>query len=237
MTPNEYESHFALWALMKAPLLIGCDLTPEGVTNTSGWNIHTQFVLLNKELIAINQDPLGVAGDLIWKEGPNEIWAGPLDDGSRVVVLFNRHVISSQYPLQNITVNFTQLGYPEGVEVMVRDLYLHQDMGNFTHSFTGIADIHGCVAIKVTPVTMKTSYRDWRPWDVAFCNTEESSSSTKYSPWYYVGFVLAVLLLSCFVFIATRTYYKNKLRHYEEHAPLMGAHERQETATAPRGDV
>jgi len=52
MTNTEYISHFSLWAISKSPLLIGCD-----VTNLSN---DTLTILTNSEVIAINQDPLGV---------------------------------------------------------------------------------------------------------------------------------------------------------------------------------
>ena len=54
MTTDEYRTHFSLWAISKAPLLIGCDVTKKDPT--------TFEILLNKEVIAVNQDPLGVQG-------------------------------------------------------------------------------------------------------------------------------------------------------------------------------
>lgn len=55
---------------MKAPLLIGCD-----VTNMTS---ATFEILTNKEVIAVNQDPLGVQGHKVAKNGDLEVWAGPL---------------------------------------------------------------------------------------------------------------------------------------------------------------
>jgi hypothetical protein len=54
MTDAEYVSHFSLWAISKAPLLIGCDVTKMSAATLS--------TLSNPEVIAINQDPLGVQG-------------------------------------------------------------------------------------------------------------------------------------------------------------------------------
>jgi Alpha galactosidase A len=54
MTDTEYRTHFSLWAISKAPLIIGCD-----VTNMSPATLST---LTNAEVIAVNQDPLGVQG-------------------------------------------------------------------------------------------------------------------------------------------------------------------------------
>jgi hypothetical protein len=57
MTDTEYATHFSLWSISKAPLIIGCD-----VTNMSAANIAT---LTNPEVIAVNQDPLGAQGKKI----------------------------------------------------------------------------------------------------------------------------------------------------------------------------
>ncbi len=62
---NEQRSHFALWCLLKSPLFIGADLRK---LSKSAFKILTA-----SEVIAVNQDPLGAAGDLIWKEGPIEV--------------------------------------------------------------------------------------------------------------------------------------------------------------------
>ena len=54
MTDAEYVAHFSLWSISKAPLLIGCDV--------SKMSAATLATLTNPEVIAINQDPLGVQG-------------------------------------------------------------------------------------------------------------------------------------------------------------------------------
>ncbi|KAH9306868.1 hypothetical protein KI387_011272, partial [Taxus chinensis] len=68
VTREEYRSHFSLWALMKAPLLIGCDVR----SMTPG----TLAILGNAEVIAVNQDPLGVQGKKVSKFDSLEVWAG-----------------------------------------------------------------------------------------------------------------------------------------------------------------
>ena len=65
LTLNEQRAHFALWALLKSPLIASADLrhiSKEALT-----------ILLADEVIAVNQDDLGIAGDLIWKQGPLEV--------------------------------------------------------------------------------------------------------------------------------------------------------------------
>lgn len=67
LTVNEQRSHFALWSLLKSPLFIGADLR--------SLSREAKEILTAAEVIAVNQDPLGVAGDLVWKQGPLEVSA------------------------------------------------------------------------------------------------------------------------------------------------------------------
>ena len=69
LTLNEQRSHFALWALLKAPLIVSADLRRLPPASLA--------ILTAVEVIAVNQDPLGVAGDLIWKQGPYEVCNTP----------------------------------------------------------------------------------------------------------------------------------------------------------------
>mmetsp|Transcript_44595 Transcript_44595/g.115949 ORF Transcript_44595/g.115949 Transcript_44595/m.115949 type:complete len:561 (-) Transcript_44595:442-2124(-) len=62
MSTDEYRTHFGLWAIMKAPLLIGCDVTK--------MTADTKAILLNKEVIALNQDGLGVQGKRVVSTQP-----------------------------------------------------------------------------------------------------------------------------------------------------------------------
>ena len=109
MTTTEYETHFTLWSLMKAPLLIGCDLTK--IDNKS------LRILTNPEVIAVNQDKMGVQGTRKKTDGTNEVWAGPLEGGAYAVVLLNRGTAAA-----NITASWSDFGVDPSKEADVRDL-------------------------------------------------------------------------------------------------------------------
>src|SRR2546421_8951027 len=82
MTTDEYRTHMALWSILAAPLLAGNDIrnmTPE-----------TKSILLNREVIAIDQDKAGVQGSRVWKSGDQEIWARPLSNGATALAILNR---------------------------------------------------------------------------------------------------------------------------------------------------
>ena len=60
MTPTEYRAHFSLWAMMASPLMAGNDVAHMDET--------TRSILSNREVIAVDQDPLGVQGHRAWKQ-------------------------------------------------------------------------------------------------------------------------------------------------------------------------
>jgi alpha-galactosidase len=83
---TEYQSHFSLWAIMAAPLIMGND--PTSLTK----NPAIQAILTNKEVIALDQDALGLQGTQVWESGDGNlsVWAKPLNaEGTRGVVLLN----------------------------------------------------------------------------------------------------------------------------------------------------
>ncbi len=138
MTTDEYRAHFSLWALLAAPLLAGNDLRdmkPE---------IHD--ILTNKEVIAVNQDPLGSEGRRVRKDGGLEVWAKQMQDGSRSVVLLNRDTSEKE-----ITVSWEDIGYPGHLSASVRDLWRAKDLGQYKEKFSARVAPHSVVMVKVAP--------------------------------------------------------------------------------------
>jgi len=135
MKPDEYRVHMALWALLAAPLLSGNDL--RNMTS------ETKKMLTNSEVIAVDQDAKGVQGHRVWDEGPLEIWAKSLADGSSAVGLFNR----GESELK-ITLDFKTLGI--NGRAKLRDLWQHKDVGVADDSYTAAVPKHGVVLLKVS---------------------------------------------------------------------------------------
>ncbi|KAL6980824.1 Alpha-galactosidase 3 [Sarracenia purpurea var. burkii] len=133
MTYQEYQSHFSIWALMKAPLLVGCD-----VRNMTA---ETFEILSNKEVIAVNQDPLGIQGRKVHVAGIDDclqVWAGPLTGHRLAVVLWNRCSKAA-----TITAQWGALGLESSTSVSVRDLWKHQDIvGDAVSSFSARVVAH-----------------------------------------------------------------------------------------------
>ena len=138
MTPVEYRTHFSMWAMMAAPLIAGNDL--------STMSDDTKAILMNKEVIAVDQDPLGEAGRRVWREGNLEVWSRTLTGGYRAVVLLNRGQTA-----ENITVHWSAIGYPNSLNAEIRDLWRAKDLGLAKGSYTAEVASHGVVMLTVKP--------------------------------------------------------------------------------------
>lgn len=134
MNSDENLTHMSLWCLLAAPLIAGNDL--------SKMNPYTLAMLTNKEVIAVDQDAKGIQGRRVAQEGPLEVWAKPLADGSAAVGLFNRG--ESQNP---VTVIFSDVGV-EG-SARVRDLWNHNDLGTLEGHYTAEVPRHGVVLVRI----------------------------------------------------------------------------------------
>ncbi|ERN05380.1 alpha-galactosidase 3 [Amborella trichopoda] len=147
MTFEEYRAHFSIWSLMKAPLLIGCD-----VRNMTA---ETLEILSNKEVIAVNQDPLGIQGRKVSAEGSDycsQVWAGPLSGNRMVVALWNR----CSEPV-TIKAKWETIGLHSSASVLMRDLWKHEDLGNIDGFFEAIIASHDCGMYILTPLALSNA--------------------------------------------------------------------------------
>ncbi|KAH7018501.1 glycoside hydrolase superfamily [Microdochium trichocladiopsis] len=86
LNPDEERLHFGMWAALKSPLIIG------GIMDKDDIPADSLAIMSDKQAIAINQDPLGVAADLVIRHASPlswDIWAGPLSGGQKVVAVPN----------------------------------------------------------------------------------------------------------------------------------------------------
>src|SRR6266568_1345722 len=137
LTPNEQLTHISLWALQAAPMLIGADMS-----QIDGWTID---LLGNREVLAINQDPLGKAAGRVWADNWTQVWARSLSDGTMAVGLFNR----APEPMP-VTVKFADIGV--GDLPPIRFPWTHNDMAARAGSgkeYTATVPRHGVVLMKI----------------------------------------------------------------------------------------
>jgi len=138
MSNVDYRSHFSLWAIMASPLIAGNDI--------AHMTAATRDILTNREVIAVDQDRLGVQGRRVWQDGEREVWVKPLASGGRAVVLFNRGDQAA-----TIRADWAMLGYPPSIEANVRDLWKHEPLGTVRGGFSETVAPHAVVMVTVQP--------------------------------------------------------------------------------------
>lgn len=136
LTGNEQYSYMSMWSLMASPLIFSGDMTR--------LDEFTLNVLCNAEVIAVNQDQLGVQGGIIRQTDHEFILAKPLADGSIAAGLFNL----AEFP-RRISVSWEDLGIV-GPRT-VRDPWRQTDVGDYAGSFEAEIPRHGVSLIVLRP--------------------------------------------------------------------------------------
>ncbi len=134
MTATEYRTHFTLWAMLAAPLLAGNDVR--------SMSEETRSILLNREVIAVNQDKLGRQGARVVQDGSVEVWTRQLS-GAMAVAVFNR----GENPAA-IKLDWRQIG--AGPNPKIRDLWAGKDLPRRRGGHTVDVPPHGVVLLRVT---------------------------------------------------------------------------------------
>ena len=114
LNQNEQQSHFALWCVMSAPLMLGDD--PRNLTDAE------KSIVLNAEAIAIDQDPTE-QGRRISKDGDAEVWVKHLAGHRLAVLLLNR----GKTETMNVTTDWKTLNLTGATQV--RDVFSHSNLG------------------------------------------------------------------------------------------------------------
>ncbi len=132
---TESRAHFALWALLAAPLMAGNDIRT--------MSADVSAILRNPRLLAVNQDPLGAGGRRVRDDGSVEILAKPLSDGSVAVGLFNRGSATA-----TVTTTAAQVGLSGGPFTLT-DLWTG-GVSSTAGQISASVPAHGVAAFRVT---------------------------------------------------------------------------------------
>ncbi|NDI98408.1 glycoside hydrolase family 27 protein [Flavobacterium sp. LaA7.5] len=147
MTAAEDRSHFTLWSIMASPLIAGNDFR--------SMSKETLSILTHKDMIAINQDKLGIQGFRYSAEDGLEVWVKPLSDGDWAVTFLNRsdaekkinfdwakHIIKDD--LNNLEANFGNTVYT------IQDIWKNKKAGTTKKAFKTEVAPHDVVALRLT---------------------------------------------------------------------------------------
>ena len=146
MNAQENRAHFALWCMMSAPLMTGNDLRkmPADVIN----------IFTNKDIVAIDQDKLGVQGFVSSTKDSIETWVKPLENDELAICFFNRSLKPVPFvfdwktnaindTLSKINVDFSTTKYA------IKDLYSKKEIGNTSKAFKGNLLSHDVVVLRL----------------------------------------------------------------------------------------
>lgn len=148
MTAAEDRTHFSMWCMLASPLILGNDI--------SKMNKETLELVTNKELIAVNQDKLGIQGYRFINEDGFELWVKPLSNDEWAFAFVNmtegdlkisydwaRHYVKDGLVSREINWNNSKFS--------VRDCIDHKDLGDTSKKFEKTLTRHDIVVLRLTP--------------------------------------------------------------------------------------
>jgi len=136
ISPNEQYTYMSLWSLLATPLIYSGDMAK--------LDTFTLNVLCNNEIIAVNQDPLGIQARRVYIDDDSQVWMKEMEDGSVAVGLFN----IGEWDMP-VSVSWSDLKIKG--EQKVRDLWRQKDIGVFNEKFEMSVPRHGAAVIQLFP--------------------------------------------------------------------------------------
>jgi alpha-galactosidase len=146
MTDAEDRTHFAMWSMLASPLIMGNDLR-----TASKETIKT---LTNKEVIAVNQDKLGIQGFRFSNENNIEIWIKPLDNDAWALTFVNMsdQPIQLDYDWEKHNIGDDLNGKyvdMKKTKFTIRDLFNHKDLGDTSKHLKSVIESHDVLMVKL----------------------------------------------------------------------------------------
>ena len=138
LTYAESRGHFSFWCMLAAPLMMGNDLRE--------MNDDILKILTDKEVIALDQDPLGKQGTRVIDEEGREVWVKELSDGNWAVCMLNDSPEDTQMSLA-----WSDIPALSGKTYNVRDLWAKKDLGTTQTNYSGNVVSHDVALFRLAP--------------------------------------------------------------------------------------
>jgi len=144
MTNNEDRAHFSMWCMLAAPLIAGNDLT--------NMSRETKDILTNKEVIAVDQDSLGIEGFKYSSRDSVDVWFKPLEKGDWAMCFLNKRTIP-----QDVSFDFARekvLDHLSGERLgngpySIRNIWTHKDIGTTQKVFETTVPGHDVLMLRL----------------------------------------------------------------------------------------
>lgn len=138
LTLAEDRTHMGMWAMLAAPLLAG--------NNLSQLTPDVTAILTNREVIGIDQDPLGKQANRVFAEGPIEIWSRPLANGDVAIAIFNFG--EDENFLRGISLHLNEAGAANGWKA--RDVWAGKDLGKIKDDYKFSLPRHASLLLRLS---------------------------------------------------------------------------------------
>jgi hypothetical protein len=138
-TLDEKKSHFAIWSSLSAPLIISAwipDFTAEEIE-----------YLTNRDIIAVNQDPLALQATLVSQDGTWDVLTKSLANGDRLLTIINRGNFTG-----SLNVPFARIGLPSLPAVQVKDLWTGTSSLAYKEVIAPNIPSHGTAVLRISIV-------------------------------------------------------------------------------------
>jgi len=147
LTPAENRTHFSLWCMLAAPLIAGNDMRK--------MDADTRNVLTNKEVIAVNQDPLGIEALKYRDKDSMQIWFKPLKDNDWAVCFVNRtnkpQRVDFNWGNEIVTDDISKRELnAQATTYKLRDLWNKKDLGDTRKPLGATVDAHGVLVLRLS---------------------------------------------------------------------------------------
>jgi alpha-galactosidase len=148
MNGTEDKAHFAIWCMLSSPLVAGNDFRK--------MSKETLAILTNKELIAVDQDKLGIQGFKYSAEDGLEVWVKPLSDGNWAVTFLNRSDVARKinFDWKKHIIKDADFGYQADFSKTVfkiKDLWKNKEAGNTKKNFVADLASHDVITLRLIP--------------------------------------------------------------------------------------
>jgi alpha-galactosidase len=152
MSVNEDRAHFSMWCMLAAPLMAGNDL--------STMSKESREILTNKEVIAVNQDILGIQGFKYAVKDSVETWFKPLNDGEWAACFLNRSMkpanVEFDWNTQKVYDDFSKRDLNAGqIEYNIVNLWTKAASGTTKSALKAIVPGHDALMLRLLPVLKK----------------------------------------------------------------------------------
>lgn len=139
LSQAEQMTQMSQFALLSAPLWVSADLS---LLDPNSLHPSTTAMLTNDEVLDVDQDPAGLPAVPVLETRTQQVWYKPLADGTVAVGLFN-----TGGTVTRLRVRLSEIGL--GGPQPVRDLWLHQDLGEFSGAFATDVPPHGVALVRI----------------------------------------------------------------------------------------